>query len=210
MARPFATAKKVKDHAPRPFTERENYLPNADIMRLTAEIVSAHLSYNKDIPTNEIPRVILQIYRTIQAIQSGKEDLRGIITGKAADDEIILVPAVDPNRSVYPDKIICLECGKALKALTTHLRVTHSMSVHKYKLRWELPDNYPTVPVEYRKAIAPILTKNVIKAQEVRRRNIEMRKKMDDPDNESVEEFMARVGAVLEEPKENEDGEEAT
>lgn len=55
------------------------------------------------------------------------------------------------------DFIICLEDNKKLKILKRHLRTKYNMSLEEYKVKWGLPNDYPSVCTKYsnkRKKIA--------------------------------------------------------
>jgi len=57
-------------------------------------------------------------------------------------------PAVSARRSVTPDAILCMECGKPFKSLKRHLRIDHDLSPETYRAKWSLPKTYPmTAPV---------------------------------------------------------------
>lgn len=54
-------------------------------------------------------------------------------------------PAVAIEESVYPDRIVCLDCGMDLKFMNRHLREVHGITPLDYRMRWGLPENYPMV-----------------------------------------------------------------
>jgi predicted transcriptional regulator len=56
---------------------------------------------------------------------------------------------VDPKESVFPDHIICLECGTSLKMLKRHLATDHGMTPDEYRAKWNLPPSYPMVALGY-------------------------------------------------------------
>ncbi|RWK11744.1 MucR family transcriptional regulator, partial [Mesorhizobium sp.] len=58
-------------------------------------------------------------------------------------------PAVDAERSVFPDHIICLEDGKEFKSLKRHLRTDHGLTPKQYRAKWNLPAEYPMVAPNY-------------------------------------------------------------
>lgn len=112
---------------------------SADVLQLTAQIAAAHLTYNKDVPTEHIPGLIQSIHRTLVAIQ------RGQAIDKFTKESIagVNVPAVDPKFSVTDEYIVCLDCGGKFRDLTRHIILTHKLKPHEYLLRWNLPDHYP-------------------------------------------------------------------
>ena len=53
------------------------------------------------------------------------------------------------RRSITPDAILCMECGKSLKSLKRHLRTDHDLSPESYRSKWGLPKTYPMVAATY-------------------------------------------------------------
>ena len=58
-------------------------------------------------------------------------------------------PAVSARRSVTPDAILCMDCGKAFKSLRRHLSTDHDQSAEAYREKWGLPKTYPMVAPAY-------------------------------------------------------------
>jgi predicted transcriptional regulator len=109
---------------------------NADVLGLTAQIVSAHVSNNAVTP-DALPALIQDVYRTLANV--GREP--------SAPDRP--QPAVPVKRSVFPDHIVCLEDGKKLKMLKRHLKTAYNMTPEQYRERWGLPPDYPMVAPNY-------------------------------------------------------------
>ena len=59
------------------------------------------------------------------------------------DEEII-------KQTVFENYIICLEDGMKLKTLKRHLK-KYGLTIEKYKKKWNLPHNYPSVCPAYSK-----------------------------------------------------------
>jgi predicted transcriptional regulator len=108
----------------------------ADVLGLTAQIVSAHLSKNNVAP-DALPALIQDVYRTLANV--GREPAQ-------ADKP---QPAVPVKKSIFPDHIICLEDGKKLKMLKRHLKTSFNMTPDQYRERWGLPADYPMVAPNY-------------------------------------------------------------
>jgi predicted transcriptional regulator len=111
---------------------------NANILELTAEIVSAHVS-NNSVPLSELPGLIQEVFRTLSTV------------GKGTAPPEKPQPAVPIKKSVHPDYIICLEDGKKLKMLKRHLKTAYNMTPEQYRERWGLPPDYPMVAPNYAK-----------------------------------------------------------
>ncbi len=110
----------------------------ANVLGLTAQIVSAHVS-NNAIGADALPGLIQDVYRTLAGV--GKEQ---VLPDKQQ-------PAVPVKKSVYPDFIICLEDGKKLKMLKRHLKTSYNMTPEQYREKWQLPPDYPMVAPSYAK-----------------------------------------------------------
>jgi predicted transcriptional regulator len=113
-----------------------------DLLSLTTEIVSAHLS-NNSVSAAEIPALIEKIYRTLATV--GGESSSATVSAERPQ------PAVPIRKSVMPDYIVCLEDGKKLKMLKRHLKTAYNMSPEQYRERWGLPADYPIVAPNYAK-----------------------------------------------------------
>ena len=107
-----------------------------NMLGLTAQIVSAHVS-NNSVPPDALPSLINDVYRTLSGV--GKEP--------AQPDRP--QPAVPVKKSVFPDHIICLEDGKKLKMLKRHLKTAYNTTPEQYRERWGLPPDYPMVAPNY-------------------------------------------------------------
>jgi len=107
-----------------------------DLLRLTAEIVAAHLGHNA-VPAAAVPDVI----RSVHAALSG--------VGAQETTVPVPEPAVPVKKSVFPDYLVCLEDGRKLKMLKRHLQTSYGLSPEAYRERWGLPASYPMVAPDY-------------------------------------------------------------
>ncbi len=113
-----------------------DHTQQSDVLGLTAQIVSAHVSNNSVTP-DALPALIQDVYRTLSGV--GKEPVQ---PDKPQ-------PAVPVKKSVFADHIICLEDGKKLKMLKRHLKTAYNMTPEQYRERWGLPPDYPMVAPNY-------------------------------------------------------------
>jgi predicted transcriptional regulator len=111
-----------------------------DVMELTARIVSAFVSRNA-VEISEVPDLIVTVSDALKKRMGQQEP-------EPEPQE----PAVPIRRSVRPDSIICLECGKPFKSLKRHLRVEHQLEPENYRAKWELKSDYPLVAPDYAEA----------------------------------------------------------
>ena len=109
---------------------------SADVLGLTAQIVSAHVS-NNAIGAEALPGLIQDVYRTLAGV--GKQQM---LPEKQ-------LPAVPVKKSVFPDFIVCLEDGKKLKMLKRHLKTSYNLSPEQYREKWNLSLDYPMVAPNY-------------------------------------------------------------
>jgi predicted transcriptional regulator len=107
-----------------------------DVLGLTAQIVSAHVTKNS-VSAEGLSALIREIYKTLSSV--------GDVVGPVDAAK----PAVEVTRSVYPDYVVCLECGKQMKMLKRHLMSEHNLTVDEYRAKWTLPSNYPLVAPNY-------------------------------------------------------------
>jgi predicted transcriptional regulator len=109
---------------------------NQNVLGLTAQIVSAHVS-NNSVSPDALPSLIQEVYKTLAGV--GKEPI------SAERPQ----PAVPVKKSVFPDHIVCLEDGKKLKMLKRHLKTAYNVTPEQYRERWNLPPDYPMVAPNY-------------------------------------------------------------
>ena len=110
----------------------------AEILALTTEIVSSHVSNNSTGHEN-LPDLIQTVFDKLAALASDEP----------APTE--LTPAVPIKKSVTDDYIVCLEDGKKLKMLKRHLMTAYGMTPEEYRARWGLKADYPMVAPNYAK-----------------------------------------------------------
>jgi predicted transcriptional regulator len=111
-------------------------LVDHDIIKLTTQIVSAHVAAN-EVPSDELPGLIRDVHQALAML------------GQAPAEPIKAEPAVNPKESVFADHIICLECGASMKMLKRHLASDHGLTPDEYRAKWDLPASYPMVAPEY-------------------------------------------------------------
>lgn len=109
---------------------------SSDLLKLTADIVAAHVSNNK-LPAADLPQLIAQVHASLS-------DTGGEPSGQPRPS-----PAVPIKKSVTADYIVCLEDGKKLKMLKRHLKTSYDLTPGQYRERWGLPADYPMVAPNY-------------------------------------------------------------
>ena len=111
--------------------------PGTDVLWLTAQIVSAHVSRNAVAP-DALPAIIQDVYRSLSG--AGRE---------APQQAERPQPAVPVKKSVFPDYIVCLEDGRHLKMLKRYLKTAFGLTPDQYRERWQLGPDYPMVAPNY-------------------------------------------------------------
>jgi len=122
---------------------------NNDITSLTTQIIAAYVKHHQ-LPVSELPRLI-------QSVRDSLLRLTAPVEEAPAKEE--LKPAVPIKKSVTPDYIICLEDGKKLKMLKRHLMSSYGMTPDEYRVKWNLPQDYPMVAPNYAKARSDLAVK---------------------------------------------------
>ncbi len=109
----------------------------SNLLDLTAEIVSAYVS-NNTLPGDQLTSLIQQVYHGV-----------AVLSGVAQPEEPKATPAVPVRKSVKPDEIVCLECGKGQKVLKRHISSAHNLTPEEYRAKWNLAPDYPMVAPNY-------------------------------------------------------------
>ncbi len=109
----------------------------ADLLRLSAQIVSAHVVKNAVAP-DALPALIRGVYAALAGVEQ-----------PAVIEPEMPQPAVPIKRSVFPDHIVCLEDGAKMKMLKRYLKVRFNLTPEQYRERWGLPRDYPMVAPNY-------------------------------------------------------------
>ncbi|WP_310498667.1 MucR family transcriptional regulator [Sandarakinorhabdus sp.] len=110
---------------------------HAELLALTADIVSSHFANNTVSPA-DVPGVIESVYAALARLGSP-------VVAPVVRQE----PAVSIRSSIKPDFIVCLEDGKKLKMLKRHLMTRYGMTPDDYRTKWGLPADYPMVAPNY-------------------------------------------------------------
>ena len=121
---------------------------SADLIDLTADIVSAYVS-NNSVAATDLPALIADVHRALNNTHAGVNE----------PEPEPLKPAVNPKKSVFPDYIICLEDGKKFKSLKRHLRTHYDLSPEEYRDKWGLASDYPMVAPNYAAARSALAKK---------------------------------------------------
>ena len=116
--------------------------PTVDLVDLTAEIVTAHVSRN-NVALVDLPKLIESVHVALTGLREQPAE-------EAPQDESKRrEPAVGIRASVKPDYLICLVCGAKQKTLKRHLGVAHQMTPAQYRDEFGLKPDYPLTAPNY-------------------------------------------------------------
>jgi predicted transcriptional regulator len=116
----------------------DEHAKQTKIAELTTEIVTAYVSSHK--------LQVLDVPDLIKAVGAG------LVTLRAAAGPTVLEtpqPAVSVRRSVRPDYLVCLICGRKQKLLKRHLAVEHELTPNQYRETFGLKSDYPMAAPNY-------------------------------------------------------------
>jgi len=108
------------------------------VAELTTEIVVAYVSHHK-IQVPDVPNLINAV-----ATELGSLGTEATLTAMERPE-----PAVSVRRSVRPDHLVCLICGKKQKLLKRHLAVEHELTPNQYRDSFGLRPEYPMAAPNY-------------------------------------------------------------
>ena len=113
-------------------------LERTKLAELTTDIVAAYVSSHQ-LRVPEIPDLINAVGAELAAL--------GVQAEPTEQEKLEL--AVSVRRSVRPDHLVCLICGKKQKLLKRHLAVEHELTPDEYRQRLGLKPDYPMVAPNY-------------------------------------------------------------
>lgn len=116
----------------------------SEILKLTAQIVMSHASMS-ELTSKELVEELKEVYVLLASLEEG-------MPGEVAQPEAVAVrkPSIPLKDIVKKKFVVCLECGKKLRTLKTHLRKAHNLVPKEYFKRYGLdPKKFPLVCKEY-------------------------------------------------------------
>jgi predicted transcriptional regulator len=113
-------------------------LDRTRIAELTTDIVAAYVSNHK-IRISDVSNVINAVATELASL--GTESKETVLERPG--------PAVSVRRSVRPDHLVCLVCGKKQKLLKRHLAVEHELTPNQYRESFGLKPDYPMAAPNY-------------------------------------------------------------
>jgi predicted transcriptional regulator len=120
----------------------------SEVLKLTAQIVMSHASMSELTP-EELVEEIKEVYGVLSSLESASmAEVQAL--EKAQAGEVVKKPPVPLKDIVKAKYVVCLECGKKMKTLKTHLRKAHNLTPKEYFQRFGLdPKKFPLVCKDY-------------------------------------------------------------
>jgi predicted transcriptional regulator len=120
----------------------ETTMPEPGEQALVAQILSSYLSNNTVAPA-DLPSVIESVQNAFGGVSNS------ISTSVTDSASKTWQPAVPVKKSVTPDAIVCLCCGRRFQSLKRHLQTTHQLTPGEYRADFGLKSDYPLVAPNY-------------------------------------------------------------
>ena len=108
------------------------------LAEMTVEIVSAYVAHNQ-VAASDLPEVISTVAGELRTL--GREP-QAVVPSKPE-------PVVPVRRSIQPNHLVCLICGKKQKLLKRHLAVEHELTPNQYRDASALKSDYPMAAPNY-------------------------------------------------------------
>jgi len=113
----------------------------SEILKLTTEIVVSHTSMTELTP-DQLVDEIKAVYNVLSSLDGG-----AILEESAGQVKKPSLPLKDIVTAKY---VVCLECGKKMRTLKTHIRKAHGLMPKEYYQRFGLdPKKFPLVCKDY-------------------------------------------------------------
>lgn len=109
---------------------------------ITSEIVSSYVS-NNPISTADLPGLLQNVATAVDRLGDAPEET-------SQNEEF--TPFTTVRKSIKPDHLVCLQCGKKFKTLKRHVKTSHGLTIAEYKERFDLRSDYPIVAPAYSEA----------------------------------------------------------
>ena len=141
----------------------------ATLLEMSNNIVSAH-AQKTPMTTEELLAELHKVHGALQALEAG--------TQVETPPEEPATPTLTLKQAFKTNEVICMICGKGMKALTRHLSQTHQIKPSEYRKQFNIPKTQPLMSKAYtirRKEIAAgmDLTGNLEKARAARVSNVQ-------------------------------------
>ncbi len=107
-------------------------------LELTSKIVSAYVANNPVAKTD-----LSDLLNNVASVISNLDDSETTVD----DQNYELFTSI--KKSIKPDHLVCLDCGKQFKTIKRHIKASHGLTVDEYRRRYGLPSDYPVTAPNY-------------------------------------------------------------
>lgn len=113
----------------------------SEVLKMTTEIVVSHAS-STELTPDQLVNEIKAVYNVLSSLDGGE-----ILEEPGAEEAGgVKKPSIPLKDIVKAQHVVCLECGRKLKTLKTHLRKIHGLTAKEYYARFGLdPKKFPLV-----------------------------------------------------------------
>jgi predicted transcriptional regulator len=119
-----------------------------EILKLTTEIIVSHASMT-ELSTQELLEEIKEVYGVLSSLECGVIP-EIMAPEKSPEVEVGKKPPIPLKDIVTRQHVVCLDCGKKMRALKAHIKKAHGLLPKEYFKRFGLdPKKYPLVCKEY-------------------------------------------------------------
>lgn len=101
-----------------------------ELLQALATTASGYFSGNPTAPAN-VPAVLKVLAKALLDATDNRLEVEDV------------QPAVSVEKSITAEFMFCLECGRQMRSLKSHLRTKHHLSPADYRFKWGLPNTYP-------------------------------------------------------------------
>ncbi len=99
------------------------------LTEMAVELTTAQASH-ATLSAEEVEIFLTKTFQVLKNIKAMEE-------GEAVEIQEPAEPLLDPKKSILKNKVICLECGKEFKILTSkHLQKEHNMDSKEYRKKY--------------------------------------------------------------------------
>ena len=121
-----------------------------EILKLTTSIITSHASMT-ELSTQELVDEIKMVYGVLSSLESGVVP-EIMAPEKTPEAEVVKKPSIPMKDIVTQKHVVCLECGKKMRTLKSHIKKAHNLVPKEYFKRFSLdPKRFPLVCKEYSK-----------------------------------------------------------
>lgn len=100
------------------------------IVEMSAEIVGAQASHTK-MSANDVAEAIGKVAAALRQAKVAEEEGTAVVEAAPAKQA--------PRRSIFRNRVICLECGREFKKLTERHLAQHGLNKRSYKDKYGIP-----------------------------------------------------------------------